>query len=210
MELDELKSAWAEMGLRLEQQDLRLARLQRQSTLDGVRSRLHLLTAGQVAQLLIGLLFTLWAGRYWVAHLAEPQLLVYGVAVHLYGLALLIAAAVQLVQLMTIRYGAPVAEVQQQFLQLKRQRILAERVLLLIGAVVWLPILLILAQRFGFDVWATQPHIVLWNLAIALAVAGATAWAMYRYPGWLERFAIGGQLREAEQQLAELQDFRDA
>jgi len=203
MEMDELKAAWGALGERLQRQGVALRQLRDARALDGLRARLRLFTAGQVAQLVIGSLIVLWAGGYWWRHLDEPHLVAYGVAIHLYGLALLIVAAAQLTRVLQIDYQQPLLEVQRRLLALRRLRVASERALLLVGCVIWVPFLFVALRAIRIDVWVSRPAVVLGNLAFGIMLALVLAVLMRRYRERFERDAVGRSLHEAEAELAQ-------
>jgi len=204
MDMHELEQAWNGLDARLERQDVMLERIQRRDSMRTARARLRLVSIGQLAQLAVGVLIVLWAGGYWFDHLGETHLVIYGVAVHLYGLALLIVSALQLVRLSRIDYREPVLDVQRQLVAIRKLRIASERLLLILGFVAWVPIVFIALRAIGVDVWETRPAVVLWNLAIGVGLAGFVAWLVRRFRDRFERDAAGRSLSEAEADLAEL------
>lgn len=211
IEMHELEQAWQGLDERLEQQGALLHELRRRDAVDAVRARLRGMSLRQLAQLAVGLLIVLWAGGYWVDHWGQAHLVAYGMAIHLYGLALLIAAAVQLTRLVRMDYRAPVLDVQRQLLALRRLRIRSERGLLILGFVMWVPLLFVAVRRFlHLDVWLTRPEVVWWNLAAGVGLAAVVAWLTHRFRDMFARDAAGRSLREAEAELAELAGPADA
>ena len=205
MQMHELEQAWSALDARMDEQNVLLRRINTYHAMDNVRSRLRGVTVGQVVQLVVGLLIVFWAGGYWWAHLGGPtHLVVYGIALHIYGLALLITAAVQLGRLATIDYRRPVMVVQTQLLGLRRVRAGSERLLLVLGFIAWVPLVFIVMHKFGMDIWVTRPSVVLWNLAAGVAMAGTVVLLMKRFRGTFEDDAACKSLREAEADLAEL------
>ncbi len=205
--MHELEQAWGGLDARLSQQDVLLRRIDTYRAMDNVRSRLRGVTIGQLVQLAVGLLIVFWAGGYWWDHLGGPtHVVVYGIGLHIYGLALLIAAAVQLARVATIDYRKPVMVVQKQLLGLRRVRVQSERILLVLGFIAWVPLLFIVMRKFGMDLWVTRPAVVLWNLGAGVVMAGVVAVLMQRFRGTFEKDAAGASLREAEAELAELAD----
>lgn len=205
IEMHELEQAWSGLDERLAEQNGRLEQLQQRRGLDAVRTRLRWISLGQIVQLVIGLLIVLWAGGYWFGHLDQPHLVVYGAAIHLYGIGLLGVAALQLVWLTRIEYYGPVLAVQRQLQALRRLRIRSERVLLLAGFVIWVPLVFIALNAIGVDVWLRNPATVLWNLGAGLAMGGLVAWLTYRFRSTFERDSAGRSLREAEAELDALE-----
>jgi len=208
MELHELESAWKALDQRVSRQAEEIAHGRAQAR--GLRSRwrLHLVTLGQVVQIGIGLLFALWGGGYWFDHLGTPHLVVYGVAVHAYGIALLGTAIALIVRLARVDYGAPVAEVQQALLDLRRTRIVTERILWCLGAIAWVPLLMMALQAIRIDAWRHAPAFVWMNVAIGVGVALCAAIVMWRKPAWFARNSMGGGLRDVDRQLEALRTLR--
>lgn len=204
MEMHELEQAWNGFDQRLARQDARLRQIQGRHGVESARSRLHLLSLGQLLQLLIGIAVVLWAGAYWVGKLGQAHLVVYGIAIHLYGLALAISAGFQLWRVARIDARRPVLEVQRELVSLRRLRATSERVLLMLGFVIWVPVVFVVAHAGGIDVWQTSPWTVLANLGVSVALAALVAWLTHRYRDAFERDAAGRSLRAAEQELADL------
>lgn len=204
MEMHDLQQAWNQLDERVREQQDVLLRLERRTVLTGIRARLRVLALGPVVQLAIGVLIALWAGGYWTAHLDQAHLVVCGVAIHLYGLGLAIAAGLQLAALLRVDYHAPVLEVQRRLLALRRVRIAGERVMLIAGFVAWLPLLIVALRGAGLDLWLAHPGNVLANLAVALGLAALVGGLVHRFRARFEHDAAGRRLREAEAELAEL------
>jgi hypothetical protein len=201
MELGELERAWQGLDERLAGLERHARREHAHRVFDTVRARLRLLTIGQLVQLAIGVAIVLLAGPYWVGHWGTPHLVVYGIAIHVYGLALLIVAATQLMQLWRVDYRKPVLVVQKRLLELAWFRVRSERWLLIAGFVAWVPILFAVAAAAGLDVWRTSPLTVWLNLAAGLLLAAIVGGLTLRYRERFARDALGRPLREAQRDL---------
>jgi hypothetical protein len=201
--MHELEQAWKGLDERLEHQGQQLHQVQRRHAIDSVRSRLRLVSLGQVAELAVGVLLVLWAGGYWFDHLGQTHLVVYGLAIHLYGLGLVIVAALQLTRLWRLDHREPVLELQRRLVAIRRLRVNSERVLLVCGFVLWVPLLFVGLNAIGVDVWRHRPAIVLANLGVGVVLAVAVDWLISRFRTGFERDAAGRSLREAEAELTE-------
>ena len=207
MEMSELERAWQGLDERLAGLERHARREREHRAFDTVRARLRGLTIGQMVQLVVGVGIVLFAGPYWVGHLDDAtHLVVYGIAIHLYGLALLILAATQLMAVWRVDYRQPVVTVQRRLVQLAWLRVRSERWLLMAGFVVWVPVIFAAAAAVGIDAWTTNPWSVLANLAVGLAMAAGVGWLTWRYPDRFFKDACGRSLREAQRELAELVD----
>lgn len=207
MEMHELEQAWGAVDVRVSQQELILRRMEVGRGMDSLRARLRLVSAWQIVQLLVGVAIVLWAGGYWWDHLDQTHVALYGMGIHVYGLAVIITTARQLYQLAVIDYRQPVVAVQSQLLALRQVRAQGERALLVVGFVAWVPFLFLVLRRFGMDIWLTRPEVVLWNLGAGVLMAVVAALVLRRYPGGFDKDATGRRLREAEAELAELADL---
>lgn len=209
MEMHELQQAWGQLESRLEQQGRQLDRLHRQRGVDAVRSRLRWLSLGQLVELLVGLAIVLWAGGYWYDHREHAHLVVYGLALHAYGLGLLCFAVTQLLWLASINYDAPVLTVQGKLHRLAQLRVCSGRVMLAAGMVAWVPLLLVVLRGFGLDLWLTQPGVVWANLGVGIAIAAGLEWSQRRHPERWGREHIGGLLARSRRELEELAGPQD-
>ena len=210
MDLHELESAWKALDDRVARQDDELTQLRVEARGLRARWRLHVATLGQVAQIAIGLLLAFWGGGFWVDHWGTPHLVAYGVAVHLYGVALMASAIVLIVRLATIDYGLPVAEVQSRLLALRRTRIRTERVLWLMGAIAWVPMMMMGLFAFGFDAFAHRPSWFWLNLAVGVGLAATAGAVMAWKPAWFASVSMDGALRDIDRQIEEFEGLRAA
>ena len=208
MDLHELESAWKALDHRVARQDEELAQLRVEAR--GLRSRwrLHLATLGQGAQVAIGLLLAFWGGGFWVDHWGTPHLVAYGLAVHVYGIALMASAIVLILRLATIDYGQPVAEVQMRLLALRRARIRTERVLWLTGAIAWVPMMMMGLYAIGIDAFAHRPSWFWLNLAVGVGLAVIAGAVMAWKPKWFASISMDGGLRDVERQIEEFEGLR--
>lgn len=201
LDMHTLERAWQGLDTRLASQALELRALREHGALSGARARLRLVSAGQVVQLAFALAIVLWAGSYWFEHLETPHLAVFGIAIHVYGIAALVAPILQLARLARIDYRAPVLELQRELIGLRKHRARAERVLLMLGFALWAPVAFIALAAIGVDVWATSPASVWANVLAGLAFGAVALWLSYRYRDSFERDSAGRSLREAEADL---------
>ena len=210
MDLHELENAWKALDQRVARQDDDIARLRVENR--GLRSRwrLHWATFGQAVQIAVGLLLALWGGGFWVDHRGTPHLVAYGLAVHVYGVALMASAIVLIVRLATIDYGQPVAEVQSRLLALRRTRIVTERILWVMGAIAWVPMMMMGLFAIGIDAFAHRPSWFWLNLAFGIVLALAAAAVMVLKPAWFASISMDGALREVERQIEEFEGLRAA
>ena len=208
MDLHELESAWKSLDQRVARQDEELAQLRTQARGLRGRWRLHVATLGQVAQIAIGLLLAIWGGGFWVDHWGTPHLVAYGMAVHIYGIALLASAIVLILRMAAIDYGQPVADVQSRLLALRRARIVTERILWIFGAIAWVPMLMMGLAAIGFDPFLHRPSWVWWNLAVGGVLALVAGAVMVWKPAWFASISMDGALREVDRQIAEFDSLR--
>lgn len=204
MEMDELQRAWGQLDARLAEQGRQLAQVRRQRGMDGVRTRLRWISLGQLVELGVGLAVVLWAGGYWVEHRAQTHLLIYGLALHAYGLGLLCFAVTQLLWLASIDYQAPVLVVQRKLQRLAQLRAFSGRIMLSAGMLAWVPLVMVGLAAVGLDLWQTRPAVVWANLAVGVGIVLVIEGFHRRYPERCGREHQGGILRRARAELDEL------
>lgn len=118
------------------------------------------------------------------------------------------SAIVLIMRLATIDYGQPVADVQARLLALRRARIRTERVLWLMGAIAWVPMMMMALYAFGFDAFAHRPSWFWLNLAVGVGLAGIAGAVMAAKPAWFASISMDGALRDVERQIEEFEGLR--
>src|SRR3954465_12251280 len=106
MELDDMKQAWQILDRRVAALEAVVPATGR----GGVSAELRPLVIGQWIQVFAGVLWAMAAGSFWFDHRAGPDLLVAGILLHLYGMAMAIVAARNLWLAGRARASAPVLE----------------------------------------------------------------------------------------------------
>jgi hypothetical protein len=219
MELDDFKSAWQEMDRRLAGQAVLTRQLWLMHGADKARRHLRPLWVGQLIQLFAGIVLVLMAVAFWSRHRDSTHLLVYGIALHVYGLMFIISAARNFFLLGHIDYAAPVVAIQRQLAALRAWRIKVEfPVFATVGCFMWIPMMLILFKvLLGADIWIAAPLVVWLNIAagfVCLLIVLAVL-AVARRPGF-ERFAAvvarhggGRSVEEAERAMVEIARFAE-
>lgn len=215
MELDELKLAWNSLDRRIATQNaMAFLELKEQRT-SRARSSLRPLVIGQFVQLVAGVLLCVPAAQFWVAHMDTPHLLLCGLLVHAYAVMLIAFAVRELTQVWAIDYSAPVLQIQKRIAALRAWRVRIAPIFGATGCVIWIPLLLMIFQGLGVDVWQRDPMVVYWFIASGLvplaAMAGFMLWL--RQPkrrALAERMdasTVGRSLQRAQSALAEIAAF---
>lgn len=119
MELDELKLAWQTLDRHLETQNAISLQLFKQNRFDRVRAGLWPMRLSQIARILGGALLLTLVVPIWVANWQSPVVLMSGLAMHVYAVALCITGARSLWLLGDVDYAAPVLNIQQQLAHLR-------------------------------------------------------------------------------------------
>jgi hypothetical protein len=216
MQLDDMKTAWLALDRRLEKQEALSLRSDRESRLDRLRTSLLPLIAGQILQLVIGVLLTFVFAPFWVEHRDTPHLLLIGLSLHAYALMFILLAARDLFMIQRIDHAAPVLEIQQRLADLRAWRIRIAPVFGAVGCLIWVPFLLwVFETAFGVDVYALHPGIVYLFIASGVGCLGLMLllihWAMHpRRAGlarYLENSAAGRSIAKAQRFLDEVAAF---
>ena len=85
----------------------------------------------------------------WIAHRHVPHLLVAGLAIHLYGILTICPAVVQLLVMMRTWHTAPVVTFQKKIAELSQLRIICNLALMLPWWVLWVAVLMVVAESRG-------------------------------------------------------------
>ena len=211
MELDDMKGAWLALDRRLQRNEALNLHAFKESRLEKLRASLRPLIAGQVVQLLAGVLMTLVFAPYWVEHRDVPHLLVTGLALHAYALMFIVFAVRDLVMIQRIDYSTPVLDIQRRLAQLRAWRIRVAPIFGAAGCVIWVPLMLWLFDVvFGADVYAANPGIVYILLASGL-VCLALMVALIRWSRHPRRARIAKNLEDgaAGKSVGKAQRFLD-
>lgn len=213
MDLDEMKQTWATMGARLDVLEAAISR----DRLARSRAALRWTSLGDLGELIVAILLVAMVAPFWIRHRATPHLLIAGLALHVYGIAVIWSVAVRVLLVGRIYYTKPVLVIQHRLATLRRFRIRASLALGLPWWLLWVPCTMVAAYAWcGIDLYAGSPGWVLGSLAVGVVgiigclvlarwLAGrATASPMLAR--WVDSLA-GRGLRRASEELDELAAF---
>ena len=216
MELDNLKHAWQTLDRRLEQQNTLQLKIFRDRKLDTLRRHLRPLARGQAAQILCGVALVLLSVAFWTEHRDELHLLIAGVVMHLYGIAIIIIAGVTHGRLSRIDYSAPVLGIQKQLASLRKLYVIGGMCVGLPWWLLWVPAAMMAFKGlFGADFYANSPLTVWISLPLGVVGLLATAWfhrwsrqpSRPRLAKVMESSLTGASLRNAQAILDEITQF---
>src|SRR3546814_7281905 len=120
MELDDLKNAWQSLDPRLDQQHTLQLHIFRERKLDALRRHLRPLVWGHALQMVFGVSLVLLAASVWNENLHQTHLLVAGLVMHVYGIAVIIFGGVMLGRISRIDFSTPVLNLQKQLASVRR------------------------------------------------------------------------------------------
>lgn len=214
MELDDLKATFQNLNASLERQNALNLALLRESRKEKARHGLRPLVWGQAIQMGLGLLLALVSAGFWTTHRQVPHLLLTGLILHAYGVAMILFGACMQVLLHRVDFGAPVLEIQKRLARLRRFYVVGGLWIGLPWWLLWLPFLaMVFMGLFGADLWVNAPGMFTGGLAIGVGGLLLTfvfhRWAQGR-PGLtkkLEASAAGTSLNRAQALLDELAGF---
>ncbi len=216
MELDDFKQAWQTLDARLDRQNEISLRLYTDGKLEKARAGLRPLFWGQVLQVAFGVLLMLLAGSFWFDHRDVLPLLVSGLIVHAYGLAITLIGGITLAMIHRIDYAAPVLGIQQQLAQLRRFYIRNGLIAGLSWWLLWMMPAVVLVLAGDVDVSLSVRRFLYANAGVGVAGLLATCWFL-RWSGHGSRPRLakamhdsltGGSLRKAQRVLDEIEQFR--
>ncbi len=227
MDLDTLKTTWKSLDERL----ARIEALQSEANaLERAREAeararagqlashraLHPLAVGLGLQGALGAGLTVLAAAFWGSRIGEggsAVLVASGIAVQLYGIALLGSAGHELSLIRRIRMTAAVLDTQRALATLRRWRETAGWALGLAGGVIWVPLLLMVFAAAGVDLWTQRPELVgAWiasGIVFTTLIGAGLRW-VYRQPrlaAAMRADPAGQSVRRAELALADVRAF---
>lgn len=216
MELEELKAAWAVQAQRIDQLEAQALQAWQQPRRQALRLRLRCFSGLQLLWLLVWIVVTALAAGFWFAHRQVPQLLLTGLAFHVYGIAAIwVSITRALLALHLDASDVPVLAQQLRLARLRRFTALSELALGLPWFCLWLLALQwACVQWLGLDLYTMAPAWFLGSLGFgAVMMVGSMLAArrvLQRLPAdhrWQRLLdSLSGQsLARAQQYLQELQ-----
>ena len=216
MELDELKQAWQALDRQLQQQKRISLELLTETRMRKAKRELRWLQALAIGQVAVGLVVTIFCATFWSSHLDAPALLLSGIALHVYGVGLIIAGVMEMLLLVRTDYAAQVITIQKYLALLRQWRIRTRRWFGLAQWILWIPATLVMLEYLvGFDLWAHSPATVGGFLAVGIGGLLATLWLMFWSPralrrrvgDYLDDNSTGALLKRAQASLDEIACF---
>jgi cytochrome c biogenesis protein CcdA len=213
MDIEELKRTWTQMECRLDRLEARAGDDRRSAS----RRALRWLSGWEVVKIAIWILFVSVVAPFWIEHRHTAHLLVAGLVLHAYGVAVIVIGSVQLSLVGRLYYTVPVLVMQQRIAGLRRFRV---RNSLLLGVpwwLLWVPCTMVGAMRlFAVDLYAASPAWIYASLAIGMLGLVASLWLARRLVDrsisspWLKRMIddlAGASLRRAAREIDDLASF---
>ena len=214
MELDDLKAEWQSLHERLARQEALSLRALQDARLDRMLKELRPFRWMQAFQIALGAFFIAASAAFWVPRLHTPHLAAMGILMQAYGLVVVLSCARMQALAARVDISAPVLVIQRRLAELRAFYVRSALWLGLPWFVLWIPcVLMLLAAKFGADVYAHQPGVVLANVAVCAALWGLTlliirwAQARPRAARALDNAAAGSSLNRAQARLDEIARF---
>jgi len=215
MELDDLKSAWADLARQLERRSALDFLQLKHAHFARLRASLRPLYLTQFVSILSGLCALGAAGLLWSSLPLPLHLVAVAAALQAYGVLCFVCAGIVLGRLRGVDTMAPVLAMQ---LQLARVRTAYVRTGLLVGLpwwLLWVVALMAAAALGGVDLYAHAPEFVWISLGVGMLGLAATfaVWHVSRDPRRarfgqaLDAMLVGGSLRRAQAWLDEVAAF---
>ncbi|MFZ2236675.1 MAG: serine/threonine protein kinase [Dokdonella sp.] len=216
MDIDELKAAWQTLDRRLDQQN-RINLLQyTEQRVTNAKSRLRPLYWGQLLQLVSGVVMLALGVSVWSSHRDVLSLLLSGLIVHVYGVAMIIFAGITLGMISAINNSTPVVEIQKRLARLRTFYIRGGMAIGLAWWLLWIPFVITFFNwRFGINLYERAPSMV--AISVAVGVLGLFAtWLFHRWAHspqrprlarFLDNSMTGSSLRSAREELDLLNEF---
>ncbi len=219
MDMDELRSKWAEFDRKLET-NLRINQhLLRVTYLGKAKSSLQWLAIGMVVEAAFDFAILSWLGRFAYEHREQMPFFLPGIGLYLLVLASFISLIRQIVLALTIDYSGPIAVMQKQLESLRVARIRLTQAVFLIAPLVWVPLLIVLLKNIGVDAYKIISPAYLWaNVGFGVAFMFLGLWLSKQFSARMDRSPFlqqlmrdiaGESLTRANGYLETLAEFED-
>ncbi len=214
LELDDLKSAWQSLDRKLDLQNALLLDQAREKRFKTLGRRLLPLRFGKAVQMMFGALLILPSVSVWGEYRLGSLLFWSAIAMHVYGVVLIILGGIMQGKLSEFDRGESVLENQRRLASARRFQVLSGMAVGLPWWFIWVPFsAVIVAAVADIDMYAKAPGVMAW-----MFFGGVAGWALtivvYRWamqkPKWaarMERSAAGRSFERAKQTLDELNAF---
>jgi hypothetical protein len=177
MELDELKQTLRAMEERLAHESRLNLETRRERGRERIQASLWPLYATHAAEILLGLFLAIAVGPFWVSRLDEPHLLIAGVIVHVYAVAMIALGGWTLSLLLTLDFSAPVVAIQERLARVRRAYIRSGLVVGLPWCLLWIPFGMLSFEMLGFDIYANFSRAWFFsNVAVGSVVMLVALW----------------------------------
>jgi hypothetical protein len=215
MELDDMKAAWKTLDERLGTQAALNFHIYKEGKLDRMKRGLRPLAFGQILQMVFGAALVALAVAFWPSHTDVLHLLVAGIVLHVYGVAMIALGGITLGLIARIDHSAPVLVIQQQLTALRRFYMRTNLWLGLVWWFMWIPLMLVLIGLANVDLYKHAASVVWYGIAIGVAGLLLT-WVFHRWarnpnrPGMakaVDESIAGNSITRAQRFLDEIAQF---
>ena len=197
MELEQLRSAWRAYDAKLDEAVSLNARVARETVLVKADTTLQRLTRGLWVEVVLGLACMLALGSFVAGNVPEPRFFVAGLLLGAYVAGLTIAAVRHLVDVSRIDFDAPVIAIQRELETAKMRRIRTNTWALILGPLMWTPLLVVVAKAFAsIDVYGFNYAWLAANLALGCSVIATSIWISKRFANRMQRSALVRRLMD--------------
>ena len=218
MDLDALRTQWAEQDARLEAGLHLNRRLLAAHYLDRAQSALERHARGLALEAALTLAVIAGLGAFLYSQLAQPRFLVPAMALDVLAVAIFVDLVRQITTARSIDCGEPVASFQKRLERVRAMRVRHVQGVLLVATLAWMPLLIVsMKVLFGIDAWrAFHPAWLAANVLLGVAVIPIAILLSRRFAGrmqgspWIQQLMndiAGHHLSAARAFLAEISEF---
>lgn len=219
MDMDEMRTKWAEFDRKLEK-DLRINQhLLRLTYVGKTKTALRWLAAGTIAECIFDLPILWWLGGFMYKHWGQMPYFLPALGLYFFVLASFIIQIRQVVLALTLDYSGSIANMQKQLGTLRVSRIRHTQAIFLTVPLLWVPLQIVVLKALGVDAYKLLPPVYLWmNVAVGLACIPLMLWISRTFVAHLGhtpffqelmRDLAGNSLVEASKHLETLKEFEE-
>ncbi|MGH9442269.1 MAG: hypothetical protein ACRD16_08325 [Thermoanaerobaculia bacterium] len=199
MELDDLKSQWAEYGRKLDANIRLNERVLRESRVGKADSSLKWAFRGILFEQLMSIPAVILLGIFISDHFSDPRYLLPAAVLDLFAIFSIASCGYQMGELKAVDYGQPVVAIQRKLAKVRVLRLATIKWAFLLWPVLWIPFAIVTFKGIlGIDGYVLfRGDWLAIDLSVGVAITLLLAWASLRFGARARRLPLARPILDA-------------